>query len=127
MTLVDTSVWIDHILRTVPRMSELLEAREVVTHPLVIAEIALGSLPRRAQSLSDLAKLPCISEVSTEAVVAAIDARKFYARGIGAVDAHLLCAVMQDESVILWTRDKRLRRVAEELGVHCEDEGSSEQ
>lgn len=127
MTLVDTSVWIDHILRADPRMEKLLEDGEVITHPLVIAEIALGSLPRRAKNLSDLAKLPSIAEVATDAVVAAIDAREFYARGIGAVDAHLLCAVMQDKSVILWTRDKRLRSVAEELGVQCEAERSSEQ
>lgn len=127
MTLVDTSVWIDHILRANPRMEKLLEDGEVITHPLVIAEIALGSLPRRAKNLSDLAKLPSIAEVSTDAVVAAIDAREFYARGIGAVDAHLLCAVMQDKNVILWTRDKRLRSVAEELGVQCEAERSSEQ
>lgn len=126
MTLVDTSVWIDHILRTDPRMDKLLEDGEVMTHPLVIAEIALGSLPRRAQHLSDLAKLPSIQEVSTEAVVTAIDALNVYSRGIGAVDAHLLCAVMEDTSVILWTRDKRLRSVAVELGVQCEDEGGGE-
>lgn len=126
MTLVDTSVWIDHLARPDPRMVKLLADDEVVTHPLVIAEIALGSLRQRAERLSDLARLPALSEVSSDVVVTAIDAWKLHSRGIGAVDAHLLCAVMRAESVILWTRDKRLRAVAEELGVQCEDEGSRE-
>lgn len=126
MTLVDTSVWIDHIARPDPRMVKLLADDQVVTHPLVIAEIALGSLRQRAERLSDLARLPSLSEVSTEVVLTAIETWKLYSRGIGAVDAHLLCAVMRAESVILWTRDERLRAVAAELGVQCEDEGSRE-
>lgn len=124
MTLVDTSVWIDHIARPDPRMVKLLADGEVVTHPLDIAEVALGSLRQRAERLSDLATLPSLSGVSSEVVVRAIDSWKLYSRGIGAVDAHLLCTVMRAESVILWTRDKRLRAVADELGVQCEYEGS---
>lgn len=126
MTLVDTSVWIDHIARPDPRMIKLLADGEVVTHPLDIAEVALGSLRQRAERLSDLATLPSLSGVSSEVVVRAIDSWKLYSRGIGAVDAHLLCVVMRAESVILWTRDKRLRAVADELGVQCEYEGSRE-
>ena len=38
-------------------------------------------------------------------------------RGIGYVDAHLLGAVLVDGSATLWTKDRRLRGVAEELGV----------
>ena len=38
-------------------------------------------------------------------------------RGIGYVDAHLIASVLRDGSVTLWTRDRRLAQIAEELGV----------
>lgn len=116
MTLVDTSVWIDHSLRTVTRMSHLVEAGEVVTHPSVIAEIALDSLPRRPRHGSDVAKPPSRIEVPTNAGVTATDPLRVYARRTGDDGADLICAVMQGESVILWTGDERLRSVVGELG-----------
>ena len=126
MTLVDTNVWIDHIDSPDLRMDRLLQDRQVVTHRLVIAELALGSLPQRARQLRDLAVLPLLSEVSTEEVLTSINEWKLYACGIGAVDAHLLCALTRARSVTLWTRDRRLRRAAEALGLPCVDERSGE-
>ena len=126
MTLVDTNVWIDHIASPDLRMDRLLDEREVVTHRLVIAELALGSLPQRAKRLRELADLPLLSEVSTADVLTAIDAWNLYACGIGAVDAHLLCSLIRAKGVILWTRDQRLRRAALALGVRCVDEGGGE-
>ena len=42
-------------------------------------------------------------------------------QGIGFMDAHLLCAVLNRENTLTWTRDRRLRRVAGALGVvFCE-------
>ena len=38
-------------------------------------------------------------------------------RGIGFVDAHLLCAVLNRNGTVLWTRDRRLEELAQELGV----------
>lgn len=38
-------------------------------------------------------------------------------RGLGFVDVHLLGAVLRQPGARLWTRDRRLRAVAEELGV----------
>ena len=38
-------------------------------------------------------------------------------RGIGFIDAHLLTSVIADAGAALWTRDRRLNRIAEELGV----------
>ena len=38
-------------------------------------------------------------------------------RGIGFVDAHLLAATALNGNALLWTKDKRLAAVADELGV----------
>ncbi len=44
MILVDTSVWIDHLHSADPHLVELPNRDEVGCHPLVIEEIALGSI-----------------------------------------------------------------------------------
>jgi hypothetical protein len=38
-------------------------------------------------------------------------------RGIGLVDAHLIASIFLHPSTLLWTKDKRLRGIAEELGI----------
>ena len=38
-------------------------------------------------------------------------------RHIGFIDAYLLSSVIADGSASLWTRDRRLERIAGELGV----------
>ena len=46
MILADTSVWIDHLSASDARLAQHLRAGRL-GHPLVIAEIALGSLRDR--------------------------------------------------------------------------------
>ena len=48
-----------------------------------------------------------------------IEARRLYSQGIGLTDAHLIASVFITLSTLLWTRDKRLRSVAEGLGIHA--------
>ncbi|MGH7735686.1 MAG: type II toxin-antitoxin system VapC family toxin, partial [Gemmatimonadales bacterium] len=48
MILVDTSVWVDHLRVGDEALARRLEAGEVLTHPFVIGEIALGDLRQRA-------------------------------------------------------------------------------
>ena len=38
-------------------------------------------------------------------------------RGIGFIDAHLLASLALSSHTLLWTRDKRLVLVAEQLGM----------
>ena len=40
MILVDTSVWIDHLRRSEHELREQLSANNVLTHPVVIGELA---------------------------------------------------------------------------------------
>lgn len=45
-----------------------------------------------------------------------LEQRRLMGRGIGYVDLHLLTAVLLTPNKKLWTRDKRLRDIATELG-----------
>ena len=86
-------------------------------HSMVIGEIACGSLSRRAQTLARLRSLPHIREPEHDEVMRAIESDRLMGRGLGYVDAHLICSVLRYDDASLWTRDLRLKRVAEELRV----------
>ena len=42
MTLVDTSIWVDHLRKGSPPLENLLQEKQVLTHPWVIGEIPCG-------------------------------------------------------------------------------------
>ena len=88
-------------------------------HPLVIAELALGSLRERAKTLALLDLLPQIKVAQMNEVRLTIEARRLYGLGIGLIDAHLVASILINPSTLLWTRDRRLRKVAESLGLHA--------
>ena len=117
MILVDTSLWIDHINAPVAELQDLLNANEALIHSMVIGEIACGTIRNRAEVVHYLRSLPRIAEVSHERVLQEIEAGGFMWRGIGFIDAHLLSSVIADDSASLWTRDRRLERIAGDLGV----------
>ena len=58
MVLVDTSVWIDHLRRGNRGLADLLNRASVLCHPLVIGELACGSLQNRDEILGLLSALP---------------------------------------------------------------------
>lgn len=117
LVLVDTVVWADHIDHSDDLLHELLRERRVLMHPFVIGELAMGNLKRRALMLRDLHKLPAV-EVATEGeMLRFVEERLLFGRGIGFVDAHLLAAVQLTAGAKLWTRDRRLRVSAEEMGI----------
>lgn len=122
MILVDTSVWIDHLHNTDPRLVALLSADEVGCHPYVIEELALGSIKQRVMVLdllSSLHRFPVLSHVE---VMTLIDRRRLFGRGLSAVDAHLLGSVSIVAGARLWTRDKRLISACRDVGVSSVDE-----
>ena len=118
MIIADTSVWIDHIKGEAPEMRRQLENRRIATHSFVIGELALGPLRNRAKVLADLDLLPQVQAAQSREVRSMIESRDLYNRGIGWIDAHLLAAVLLNHGTKLWSRDKPLRRIAEELGIH---------
>ena len=117
MILVDTSVWIDHFRLANAILSELLDHREVLGHPFVLGELALGNLRPRDPFLSDLRDLPQAIVASDEDVLHLVDRQALFGRGIGHVDAHLLAAARLTAGSKLWTRDRRLQAVATQLGL----------
>lgn len=121
MILADTVIWVDHLNRgSDARMAALLEAGEIVLHPHVFGEIALGSLRNRAAILRDLAAMPFVTVAEDDEVLALIEQRRLFGIGIGLVDAHLLASALLSPETKLWTRDRRLREAAGRLGVAAE-------
>jgi predicted nucleic acid-binding protein len=117
--LVDTSVWIDY-LRGVPRAASLadhLEVNEVLVHPFVRGELALGRVSARAAAvLEGMELLPSLRPVDDDEVLAMVRERRLAGSGIGWVDAHLLGAALAARAD-LWTFDRSLARVAAKHGV----------
>jgi len=119
MILADTSIWIDHLRGGNLQLRQLLNQGQIAIHPLVIGELALGSFKQRGQILALLDLLPQIQAAQLSEVRHMIEARRLHGRGIGFVDAHLIASVLIDSSTRLWTRDRKLRRVAEDLHIHA--------
>ena len=117
MILVDTSVWIDHLRRPEQALREQLRANNVLTHPVVVGELACGNLPDRTTFLRNMDAIPEIREGTHQEVRDLIESARLMGRGIGLMDAHLLYSVLHQEGALLWTRDQRLNRIARELSV----------
>jgi len=100
-------------------MRKHLNQGRIVIHPFVIAELALGSLKDRTQTLALLDLLPQVQVARLSEVRLAIEARRLYSLGIGLIDAHLIASAFINPPTLLWTRDKRLRKAAETLGIHA--------
>ncbi len=117
MILVDTSVWVDHLRRGDARLAALLESASVLVHPFVTGEIACGSLAARSVVLGLLQDLPTATVASPDEVLGFVDRHRLWGRGVGYVNVHLLASVALTHHARLWTRDRRLRAAAEDLGV----------
>jgi predicted nucleic acid-binding protein len=115
--LVDTSVWIDHFHSAEPHLAELLARDDVGRHPVVVEELALGVIPRRAYTLGLLANLSGLPVLSHPELLTLVDAHRLWGRGLGSADAHLLGSVLLAGAARLWTRDPLLHAAAVELGV----------
>lgn len=117
MILIDTSVWADHLRRSDPGLIELLDRKEILTHPFVIEELACGHLPNRVEFLNLIHALPQ-SPVATHAeVLGLISNAKLYGTGLGSVDVHIIASAMLGKAR-LWSRDKALAREAVRLNLH---------
>lgn len=119
MILADTSVWVDHFRSGSAELQRQLANRRIVMHPFVVAELALGSLRDRIRTLAYLDLLPRVPVAQLSEVRQMIEGRHLYSQGIGLTDAHLIASIFLHPPTLLWTRDKRLRTVAEALGIHA--------
>jgi predicted nucleic acid-binding protein len=117
LILVDTSVWIDHLHEAEPKLVEILGRDEVVCHTLVVQELALGSIKDRRLLLDSLVQLRGCPILTQAEILALVDVHRLWGRGVSAVDCHLLGSLLLLPGARLWTRDRKLRTVAAELGV----------
>ena len=117
MTLVDTSVWIDHLRKGDSKLALLLEQGSVLMHPFVIGQIACGSLSQRLMILNLLRDLPAAAVADHSEAMKFIDRHALHGRGMGYIDIHLLVSTALTSGARLWTRDRRLHTVAADNGL----------
>jgi predicted nucleic acid-binding protein len=114
--LVDSNVWIFHWRNQNPLLMDMMEDGEIWTHPIVVGELGMGKLSAREMTLWNLTRLgrpPLATDGETRQMV---EGRRLWGRGIGWNDAKILASVVIG-NCFLWTYDRRLDAVAEEMGV----------
>ena len=116
MTLVDTSVWIDHLRAGNRMLRSLLEIGEVLAHPFVVRELACGTLSNRVEILTLLQALPEAQIAEHEEVMRVVEREHLYGQGIGWIDAHLLASARLSRAA-LWTLDRHLSKIASQLNL----------
>ena len=116
MILADSSVWINHFRRNDSNLSRLLNQEQIVIHPCIIGELALGQLKHRNQIIHDLQRLPQVSSAADSEILEWIEIRRMFGKGIGWVDAHVLLSCILNEAE-LWTVDKPLASAAHYCGA----------
>ena len=121
MILPDASIWIDFFRSGAHKtqLHLLVENIQLCMHSCLVAEFALGSLPDRRKTLEYLDRLTPIRAVSLADVRHMIEARNLSAKGIGLTDAHLIASCLATPGTQIWTRDEKLGRVAESLGIRA--------
>jgi predicted nucleic acid-binding protein len=117
MILADTSIWVDHLRSRTLEMENLLGRGQIVMHPFVVAEIALGSLHNRRKRLDEMEALLEVKVAQLNEVRHMIEAHALYSKGIGLTDAHLIASCRMTPGTQLWTRDGALQKMAKALGV----------
>lgn len=117
MILIDSTIWIEHLRAELPILVSLLNQERVLSHPLIVGEIAMGSIKQRQRKLERLAALPQGPVARHESVLALVERAKLFSTGLSYIDAHLLASARLFPGGKLWTGDKRLQTQAERLGL----------
>jgi predicted nucleic acid-binding protein len=115
MVIADTSIWIDHFRRSNLELRDLLNQGLIMTHPLVIGELACGTLMNRSEIMNLLHRLPTAIEATHSEVLRFIENHHIMGKGLGYIDLSLLAssALM---GLPIWTYDKALVNIADALG-----------
>ena len=116
MILVDTSVWVDHLRHSEPDLVDLLRDGSVLTHPLIIEELACGSLAKREEFIELMSALPKAAEAEHHEILDLITDQKLFSTGLGSVDVHIIASALL-EGALVWSKDRTLAREANRLGA----------
>ena len=79
MILADANIWIDFFRSRKPELRKLLENNQLVMHPFLVAELALGSLHNRSRTLAKLDYMPRLRVADLRDVRRMIEARNLHA------------------------------------------------
>jgi predicted nucleic acid-binding protein len=115
MILADTSIWVDHLKKGSRPLAALLDGGNVLVHPWILGELALGGISDRTLAL--LKALPTAAIASDDELLEFIAHAQLAGSGIGYVDSQLLAATRLTPDGRLWTADAKLRTVAERLAL----------
>jgi predicted nucleic acid-binding protein len=116
--LIDSSVWVAHFRKANPLLQSLLAADQILSHPLIVIEIACGMPPApRERTLADLKRLRLPAIATTSETLDLIQREKLHDSGCGAVDMVLLASVLLTPDASLWTMDKNLGVLSTRMGV----------
>jgi len=119
--LVDTSVWVAHFRRRNESLVVLMLRDEVLTHPMVLGELACGTPPApRERTLGDIGLLQPATQARWDEVMAFIEREELYGLGCGMVDISLLASTLMTPGTRLWTLDKRLATLAARFDIAFE-------
>lgn len=117
MILPDTSVWIDHFRAGGGMLASILQREDLLLHPFVIGELALGYLPGPPDVIASLKLQFQAPVVDPDEILLFIGKHGLAGSGIGYVDVHLLASISSIANARLWTLDKRLHAVATKLAI----------
>ena len=117
--LIDTSIWVTHFRKRNNALVNLLERDLVLTHPMIIVELACGTPPApREKTLGDISLLQTCNQASMTEILDFIEREKLYGSGCGFVDMALLASTLITPDTRLWTLDKHLAELAGRFQVH---------
>jgi len=118
--LIDSSVWINHFKKTNDKLTELLKKGIIRTHPLIIGEIALGTIKNRTFTLETLNQIKQVNQVTHPDVMTFIEKEKLYGQGCGITDITILASTLITPNTELWTIDKKLFALAKRFKIAFE-------
>jgi hypothetical protein len=116
--LADTSAWIEHLKGTTEKVSQAAQDEniELVTHPMILAELALGGITNNSEVMKNLRELKALGTVSDLELLEFIDTRGIRGKGIGYVDVNLLVSCVLEDAGLL-SFDRKLNETAESAGI----------
>jgi predicted nucleic acid-binding protein len=115
--LVDTSVWVAHFRARNEALVALLGLDRVLSHPMIVGELACGTPPARARTLGDIGLLAQAQRAGVGETMEFIERHQLYGLGCGLIDLMLLTSTLLTEGAQLWTLDQRLASLAARFGV----------
>lgn len=115
--LADTSIWIDYLRQGESALAKQVSEGQIVMHEMILGELAVGNLKQRQLLLKRWRSLPTIQTASNSQVLDFLETNQLMGKGVGWIDLPLLTAVSLADETFLRTRDKRLKKIADDLSL----------